>query len=332
MQVKSFDLGRALSKSAFAPVYVLIGSDFFSFNESIQQIKHHWLLAHPDTEIQAFAISHVDDWQQLLAAANNYSLFSDSQLLDVSFDKKSLDTAGKNALNLYVSNKDTQKLVLIRAPLLTTKQLTHFIGLSDVCVVTHVPLTKPALQAWIKQQLRAAQLEFETSITELILNATEGNQLASAQVIEKLALIKEPGDTISIAEVSAQLSEQANYQFNELSDVLLQGHLEQCLRILRQAKADRIEITLVAWVVTQEIRRLIQLHQQHSQGFSLDDACKKGNIWPKKIPLYRTALKRIPQPTLYDALKLSQTLDQGFKSGQLNNPWESLEQLILKLT
>jgi DNA polymerase-3 subunit delta len=328
MQIKYSALAANLRTRQFTAVYVLTGDDIYLTNQSAHSIKTAWCNTENDSTTTQVHLEQPTDWQTLIDHANHYSLFADQQLIEARYDKKTIDVVGKKVLQHYVTHPNASCLIIIRAPLLKPAQYSSFANLT---VVQHTSLTAAGLQQWLQSELKKIPLLFTPAILDLILRHTTGNQLACAQLIEKLKLIYEPGETIQLHDIQAHLIDQSDYQLSELSDAWLRGDLATALRVLQQTARNRTEITLVLWIITQDIRRLIQLHHYQQQGTPFNTACQQLSIWAQKANGYALALKRITLTQLTQLLMSMQQLDVAIKSGSANQPWQNIEQLMLQM-
>jgi DNA polymerase-3 subunit delta len=168
-------------------------------------------------------------------------------------------------------------------------------------------------------------------VPALIHQYTQGNLLACAQTIEKLALISDKTNVLTAEDVKAQLIYQCEYQLYELADACLTANAEKALHLLRQANNNRTEPTLILWLLTQEVRQLIQLSHALKQQVAFSVACSQQKIWPQRANLYERTLTRLPLARLYELLKNSKQLDEQIKSNQSQQIWNGFEQLALTL-
>ena len=330
MLIKQAALAGHLAKK-LSPLYVLIGPDQFLLNESAQAIKHAWR-KQGESDERRVILNQAADWATLLEETGSSSLFFDTVLIDASWDKKTIDATGKAALKHYLETINPGCLVLIRAPFVASKQLLWLSSIHPVTVVQMTPLTPSAMLAWITQDLKKSGLCHTSDIPALIQQYTEGNQLACAQVLEKLALVHAPGESLTPEDVSPHLTDQCDYPLYELAEACLTGHAEKAIHLTRQASENRTEVTLILWLLTQEIRLLIQLTTKLKQGEKLHNACSQLKIWPQRIRHYETTLKRLPVERLYALLRMSQQLDEGMKTGKNKHIWQGVEQLVIGLS
>lgn len=329
MLIKYQVLSSSLQKKLHA-CYVLIGNDPYLLNDAAIQIKQTFL-KRGECSQTILDINQPTDWASLIAEANSYSLFSEYVFLDGRFEKKTIDTTGKALLQDYLANTNDRCLILLRAPQLTNKSLQWLINIPEAIVVQISPLQPQALKQWIEKQLLSHHLKTETAVIELIHQYTQGNMLATAQLIDKLALSYSSNTLITTVMLRDELSDQAHFEVYELSNACLNANAVQSLRLLNQFKLERIEPTLVLWVLTQEIRQLIQLHYALKRNVSIESACAQLKIWSSKIRLYEKAHTRLSLPTLFQLLKKCAQLDEQIKTSQTMQIWEQFDLLALSL-
>jgi len=317
-------------KNKLHAVYVLIGQEHYLLNDAVYSIKKAWK-QQGDSDDKTLHLNTSTDWAMLLEEANSYSLFSELVLLDARFDKKTIDSAGKGVLTQYIEHINTRCLIVLRAPNLQARQLQWLSNHQQVLIVQAAPLTAAALKSWIISQLQTRSIRHEPEVPALIHQYAEGNMLACAQVIERLALISSPQLTLSTSDVMDQLIDQCDYQLYELADACLAANSEKAIHLLRQACLNRTEPTLILWLFTQEIRLLIQLSHKLKQLVAFNTACSQLKIWPQRAKLYQMSLARMPLARLYQLLHRSKELDEKIKSSQNHHIWDLFEQLVLEM-
>lgn len=311
-------------------VYVLVGLDHFLLSEAVLSIKKSWRMR-GETDEKIVDINTAADWELLLQEANSYSLFAENTLLDVRFDKKTIDAVGKNMLSKYLQNINPKCLIIIQASGVSSKQLQWLTNNEHVVLVQVTPLTEAALQSWITHQLKSRSIIHAPQVPSLIHQYSQGNMLACAQVIEKLTLVYDEATELTVDEVRAQLIDQCDFQLYELADACLTAKTEKALHLLRQACNNRAEPTLILWILTQEIRQLIQLSHLLKQSITFSAACAQLKIWPKRAKSYEMTLKRLSLSQLYQLLNNSQQLDERIKTNQSQQIWQGFETLTLSL-
>lgn len=312
-------------------IYLLFGDSPYLFNEASDAIKKAWKTQYPDSETSIIDINNASDWQLLNEISQSYSLFSHYRLFDIRYDKKTLDAAGKNFLTTYLNNIDESTLFLLSMANLPKKQVDWLINQKEVIGIQVKDFPEMQMLQWINQKLLANNLNFERELPRLIHQYSEGNMLAAAQTIEKLALSTEKDVALTIAEVKTQLTNQCNFELYELSDACLSGNTTKVMQLLEYANNSKIEANLVLWILTQEIRLLLQLSQL-IKTIPLNSALAQLKIWPQKANLYQNAFKKIGEKNLIILLQTCKKIDERIKSGQNFQIWQSLEQIALSLS
>lgn len=328
MQIKQQYLNQNL-KSKIAPIYILVGQDIYLLNESILSIKSHIKALH-STDENKIHIQSPSDWSNLLDEANSYSLFAEAVIIEVYLDKKSLDNEGKKFLSEYLKAVNSRCYLIIAAPNMPAKAMIGLAANPQVVIVQSYPLDADALKQWISTQLRAKSFTFGSDVPEQVVQYTQGNMLASAQFIEKMALAYPENTKITSDMALEQLHDQSDFSLYDLVDALLLGQSQQVLQILRKSAQSKVEPTLVLWMFSQELRNLLQLISL-TQKIDLKTACSQLKIWPQRARLYQVCLKRVNQETLQYLLKYCQVIDERIKTSAQSLVWPSLENLGVSL-
>ena len=329
MLIKYQALLGLLQKNTRA-IYVLLGNDPYLLNDAAVQIKQSFL-KRPDVSQAVIDIQSPADWSLLVAEANSYSLFSEYVFLDARYDKKTIDATGKALLTEYLAAINDRCLILLRAPLLSAKALQWLVDSPHAIVVQVYPFTADALKQWIDKQLHANGLRSESGVTNLIHQYTQGNMLATAQLIEKLSLCSKPAEVITIAMIREQLSDQSHFEVYALAEACLNADAVQCIRLLQQFRLERIEPILILWILTQEVRLLIQLHYLLKQRTSVDSACNQLKIWSSRVQFYAKATARLSLQPLLTLLGECKQLDEMIKTTQSMQIWDKFDLIALSL-
>jgi DNA polymerase-3 subunit delta len=329
MHIKQSMLPQLVQKK-IAPLYMLLGQDPYLLEESLGIIKCAIKKIY-DYEEHIITVESPEDWNIAIEEANTYSLFSDISLLLIVFDKKTIDLKSKKLLIDYLGSVNPRCFIVIKAPNLPVKQVQALITQEHAIVLTLYPLNQTAMKNWITTELRQNKLNFDSGVPELIYQYTQGNMLACAQVIEKIKLSNETHKIITKQEAQEQLSDQCNHDLFELVEVCLQGFGDKAIQILRHAAQDKTEPTLVLWILTQEVRTIMQLTQLLQQQIEIKTASAKLKIWPQRINLYQACCKRFTESQLKLMHRYCYFIDEGIKSGSGTSAWRSLEYLALSL-
>jgi DNA polymerase-3 subunit delta len=321
-------------RQKLAALYIIFGQDYFLLNEAAESLKLAWKsVNNNEVEESIIAINNPSDWTIVNEEANSYSLFTKSTLIDIRYDKKTLEAAGKDFLAHYLKNTNPSCLLILRAPNLPLKQLQGLTNQDGLHLIQAAPLPGLAMQHWIVEKLKKGGMKFEQEVPVLIHQFTQGNMLACAQVIEKLELLTDPDTLLTTDNVREQLVDQCDYQLFELADACLSHNSEKVIQLIRHACHTKVEPTLVLWLLAQEIRLLVQLTELTTQqALPFSTACSQLKIWPQRVRLYQSSIKKMELGTLLQLLQFCKTIDERIKSTQNNQIWQALEQIALSIS
>jgi len=317
-------------KKKTQPLYVITGSDPFLLNDACLNIKKSWF-NQGETDEKRLDLSTNPDWSLLAQEANSYSLFAFQTLLDLRLEKKSIDKAGVDAIKSYLASENPRCLVILQAFDVPLKQL-QWLDAFSTAIVVHIPQqTEAQSKQWIKSRLQQHSIPHEQSLPEVIYQYTQGNSLAAAQLIEKLSLTDDKTTTITSTTIKAHLIDQCEFQLYDLADACLLANAPKALHILRQALQTRTEPTLLLWLLTQEIRQLINLSYLLKAAINFTDACNKLKIWSSRARSYQTTLSRLSLQDLHQLLHRAKAIDEFIKTSQTQRVWHGLDNIVISL-
>ncbi|HHF7366545.1 TPA: DNA polymerase III subunit delta [Legionella bozemanae] len=330
MQIKQQMLAQQVQKK-IAPLYIIIGQDNYLLEESLATIKSA-IQKNYNYDEQIISIQSAEDWNTVKEEANSYSLFSDTVLLNIFYDKKSIDATGKKILTEYLNLINSRCFIVIRAPNVPAKQLQWISSHEHATLILSYPLNSEALKSWIGAQLKKNFMSYDLQVPDLIHQYTQGNMLACAQVIEKVALSYTPNSKIETQHVLEHLSDQCDHDLFELVDACLLGQGDKAIQVLRHAANNKTEATLVLWMLSQEIRLIIQLSYLMEKKIDIQNACSQLKIWPQRVNLYKICCNRLNQVILQQLHRYCYSIDEHIKSNSsYTQVWNSLENAALSL-
>ncbi len=326
MKIKYNQLAGFLNQNV--PImYVLSGQDHYLSTDAMRQIKQAWQSKHPDSETKTLHMIKPEDWQALVHEANAYDLFNEFSLIDVYFEKKTMDATGKNQLQAYLDHPNPNTAIVLRFSEPSASSVTWLANHPKVLLLQLTSLTPAELARWIQTALHQHQIKYEADVPHLIQLYTQGNQWATAQIIEKITLFLNPDETLTTKILKEHLVDQSIHQRYDLSDACLRGDFTNAIRLLL-AQNYQTEASLILWLLTQDLRQLIEL-KHLIQNMSLSNAFKERNIWSQKTPLFEAAMKRLDHKKLHELLLESQRIDTLIKNNQTVLIQQSFERWIL---
>lgn len=324
------DLDRQLA-SGLAPVYLISGDEPLLVQEAADAIRAAAREAGID-EREVFHVESGFDWQEMLQSAGALSLFSSRRMLELRMRSAAPGKEGGAVLVDWVAQASGDDILLILMPKLDQRsQNTKWYGALEQAGV-HLPVWQVGLEEmprWLRGRLRREGVRLDDEALELLAARVEGNLLAAAQTVTRLALAAHDG-TWTAAELLEVLGDDARYTPFELADRMLAADAEQAHRILVTLRAEGTEPLPIVGVLAYEMRSLRALRSAHEAG-RLDAEMKTRRVMARRQDLVRSAVVRLPMPLLDGALRDLAVVDQAVKGLLAIDPWDELDRLVLRI-
>ena len=328
----SNQLSASLQKQ-LASIYLISGDETLLVDETVHSIRAQARTL-GFSERQRFDITTHFDWSSVEESLASLSLFSDKKIIELYLTNK-LNDKGRKIIKDYIGKPSEDIVLLLVSPKLDAsasrsawvKQITdkgHWLPIW--------PLNPSQLSRYLQQRLAKSKLTIEPEALSLLIERTEGNLLASAQEIDKLALLVERNTHVDAELLMAQVADNARYNVFDLMDKMLAGQSRSSLRSLKGMAAEGSEPTLILWAITKEIRLLINIHHSVSRGEALAKVYDKQRVWKQRQTLVKTALARIDLTTATQALAKACAIDHSIKGLGFSNVWDQLKELVLLLS
>ena len=292
------------------------------------------------------------DWSEVLAAAGSLSLFAERRIIELRIPSAKPGKDGGAVIEQLArqAQQDDSTLFLMLLGKLErqTRDSTWFGALGAQGVTIQIEqLPRHALVPWIAQRLARQQQRVMDGdegqrTLEFFAERVEGNLLACAQEIEKLALLypvepQQPEGTrmLSFEQVESAVLNVARYDVFKLSEVLLAGELGRARRMLEGLQAEGEAPVLVHYTISEDIRALKRARDGLDQGRPLPLVLREQRVWGPRERLFERVLPQLNGQAL-GALLLSAHHADGVIKG-LRRPdwpvdaWQALHRLASAL-
>lgn len=321
MRLKPEQLERTVAKP-LAPVWLVAGDEPFQQGESCDLIRRAAQQQGYDDR-QLFSADTGIDWHAILSASQSMGLFGGRTLIEIRLGEKRPDKTGSEILQKLLSNPSPDVLLLISSSKLDRRRDVRSKWVTAIdkegVLIEIWPVESSRLPAWISQRLQKKSLRANDDAIALLSERSEGNLLACAQEIDKLALLYADIE-IEPKHVQEAVGNSSRYTVFDLTDALTDS--TRALRILDGLREEGAEPPVILWSLTREARMMEALVTGNSQSVRLP---------PQKVAtLERHALK-LGLPSLGQALSLAAHIDQSIKGMRRGSPWQGLAALVLRL-
>jgi DNA polymerase-3 subunit delta len=286
------------------------------------------------TERQVLFVERSFDWQQLRAATQEMSLFSDKRVIEVRLAGASPGNEGGAALVEIAAQAASDLFIMVVADKMDTRALSTKWVMSiekHGWLLQIWPVELAQLPVWIERRLQRAGLQAEVGVSQLIADRVEGNLLAAQQEVEKLALLH-PGAVLCIDDVMAAVSDSARYDVLQLGIAAMQGQTSRALHILQGLKEEGIAATLVLWGVHKDLQWLARAAFGISRGQGAEAAIFASGAWRPRHAAMKQALARLKLAALRGMLIDASQVDAAIKGVNRRDPWVELRGLVARLS
>lgn len=319
-------------QSKLAPVYFISGDETLL----VQEARDAILASARKQGFSELEYHHVNkgfDWNSLYGATHSLSLFGEKTVVELRMQSAKPGTAGAKALVNYVNNPVSDKILLIVTPKLeaATSKTKWYKSIDDVGITLPIwPIEAQALGKWTLDRMRAAEINTDPQGVKVILEATEGNLLATAQEIEKLRLLY-GASTLTTDQITTAIADNARFDVYQLVDTIHKGDGKHIIRVLNRLRQEGTEPMLINWAVAREIRMMINVMMALKSGTQSGLALRQNGVWDKRQPLVKHAISKHNISRLQKMLLATNNIDMAIKGLRKSNVWDDLTALALRL-
>jgi len=330
MQIGPEQLSAQL-KRKLAPVYFISGDEPLLAQECADAIRAA-VHAAGYLERSVFTAESGFDWAGFFAETRAGSLFADRRLIELRLPTgKPGEQGGKTLVEICDDPSPDIVLLVIAGKLDKQARATKWASALERAgvAVTLYPVEARQLPSWIERRLREHGLAPGLGVVDMLMHYTEGNLLACAQEIEKLAMLTT--GTVSVDDIAGNLGDNARFSVFALAEAALAGDTAGVTRMMRTLKAEGEAPALVSWVLVREIRELARMAQAVASGRGEAQVLDEYRVWQRRKPLVRKALARIELGDWYDLIAAAARADRVIKGRRAGDAWRELESLALAL-
>ncbi len=322
MQLRQEQLAHHL-KSELKPIYVIGGDEPLLVLEAAQSVREA-ARTQGFTERQVFEVDARFDWSQLGSEASAMSLFASRKILDLRMKSPKPGREGGAALSAYADALNPDNLLLITTGKLdrNTLKAKWLSALERAGAVVQVwPLRPQELPSWLDQRMKTRGLRPEPEACRLLAQRVEGNLLAAAQEIDKLALLQGEG-AVTAGDIESLVADSARFDVFRLTDAALSGRADRALRIIESLQAEDAPLPVVAWALTKEVRVIAELRGAMDRGANMQPIFRANGVWDARKNLLQRAMRRLSAEQWQTLLQDCARLDQMAKGQAAGEPWE----------
>ncbi|MES0872994.1 DNA polymerase III subunit delta [Sinimarinibacterium thermocellulolyticum] len=328
MQLKPSQLPAHL-KSMLAPVYLVAGEEPLLIQEALDAIRAK-ARAEGYGERQVFEVERGFDWQRVAESCASLSLFASRRIVEVRMSTGP-DDAGREMLQQLVQPPAPDVLLLVVCGALDarTREAAWYKALDAAGASLYVWAVKGRdFGDWLDARLRDAGVRADAEAVRLLAERTEGNLLAAAQDVAKLALLY-PNRHVGIDELAQAVADSARFEAFDLNDRVLDGDAAGALRSLARLRDEGAAPLEILGALMWSLRQLIRATLVFARTRDANAACDSAGIRRFQQARYVRALARTRPAQALAWLRRAAHIDRLVKTGQEAAAWEELITLIL---
>lgn len=331
MELRPEQLAAGGADEPLHPAYLIAGPETLRVLEAADAVRAR-ARAQGIGEREVFDADGRDfDWDRLDAAFNAPSLFSARRLVEVRLPGGKPGKEGAEVISAFCANPPPDVVLLITAGEWgRAYQGKWSDAVARVGVLAVAWAIKPhELPGWIESRLRGKGVRADRDAVQLLADRVEGNLLAAAQEIDKLALLTR-GETLDAARMESLVANAARYDVFRLTDAMLAGQGAQVSRILAGLRAEGEMVAGLMPMVVKELLRTASLARVQVNGGNVAAEMKAQGIWEAKQAPFKRALQRHAAATRWDRFVAEASkIDRTAKGRGDGDAWVMLERLLL---
>lgn len=324
-------LARQLERG-IDPIYTVCGDEPFLVEETASMVRSAARSAGYD-EREVFHAERGFDWSALASAAASLSLFASKRVIELRLPSAKPGDVGARALVDYCARPAEDTILLVIAGKLdgNTRKSKWISALRDAGPFQEFrPLGLPELNRWLVARMRTRGLQPHPDAVELLVQRVEGNLLAAAQEVDKLALLHGAGP-VTVDAVREAVADSARYDLFQWVDAAVAGESARALRMLDGMRAEGAEPVLVLWALVRELRTLASVTAAVARGEPVDRALYAARVWQARQSLVRSAVGRLRPSRVARLLRRASITDRVIKGAAPGAAWDELAYLTVGL-
>lgn len=272
------------------------------------------------------------DWDALAASLLAPSLFANRRLVEIRLPTGKPGTEGAKRIAEFCATPPPDVVLLVIAGEWSRqhggKWSEAIARIGHSCIAW--PVRPHELESWIERRLRSRGLRATPDAVARLAQRIEGNLLAAAQEVDKLALLAAGDAPIDLARMDALVADSARYDVFRLVDAALNGQPAQVARMLAGLRAEGEAVPALMGMVVKELQTIAALAR--ARNFAAE--CKALRVWDAKQAVYKRALGRHPperwQRWVVEAGRVDRIAKGRVRLGEEPaDAWLQLERLLL---
>jgi len=313
-----------------APVYLIAGPERLLVEEAADQVRVA-ARAHEVAERIRLEADGRFNWDELAQSTGTASLFATRRLVEVRLASGKPGKDGGAAIRAWVGDgRDDVLLLLFDHWEIAQERSAWFKAVDAAGVFVPCWAVKPAqLPRWIGARLKRRGLNGDANVCRFLAERLEGNLLAAAQEVDRLALLL-PGQRLDERTLEQAVADSARFDAFRLTELALTGQAGAALRCIRGLREADIAPPAILWALGRELEIALAVARRSARE-PIDRVFGELHVWKARQEPIRACVKRLGANTLERAVTGLSRLDRLAKGQAFGDFWIELERLCVLL-
>ncbi|MFT4198585.1 MAG: DNA polymerase III subunit delta [Pseudoxanthomonas sp.] len=331
MDIAPERLPERLAAGELLPAYLVAGPEALLVLEAADAVRAR-ARALGIGEREVFDMEgRAPDWDALASSLAAPGLFSPRRLIEVRLPGGKPGKDGAELLAAFCADPPADVVLLVIAGEWSKAHHGKWVdAIGRIGAVSIAWQVKPhEVAGWLQGRLRSRGLATDREAVALLAERVEGNLLAAAQEVDKLALLAD-GRSLDAATLQSLVADAARFDVFRLVEVALSGQGAQAARMLAGLRAEGENVAGLMPVLVRELLRCAQLARVAERGGNLAAEMKAQGLWESRQAPFKRALQRHAAPARWDRLvAVAGRVDRVAKGRAAGDAWVALERLLL---
>ncbi|GAA3929255.1 DNA polymerase III subunit delta [Luteimonas lutimaris] len=330
MELSPDSLVARLAGEPLCPVYMVTGPEPLLVLEAADAIRAH-AREQGYAEREVFDADGRDfDWGPLAATFRAPSLFSSQRLVELRLPTARPGKEGAELIVDYCAQPPGDIVLLITGNEWSKKhggKWSEAVARTGRLAVARA-LRPDQMTGWVEARLRMRGVKADRGAVQRLVERVEGNLLAAAQEIDKLALLAD-GQPLDAARMESLVADAARFDVFRMIDSALNGQGARAARMLAGLRAEGEAIPALMGMVVKELLTVATLARAQARGANMAAEFRAQRVWASKEAVYRRALQRHPALQWERFVAEAGRVDRIAKGRADGDAWQVLERLLL---
>ena len=311
---------RIAKAAELKPVYLIAGEEHLLVIEAADALRARAReLGYSEREVHD--VESGFDWNDLARSGAAMSLFASQRLIELRLPTGKPGTEGSEAIQEWCERAPSDCVLLITCTQWSKKQegkWTQAVERAGVFLPLW-PLKRDELPGWVQSRAASRSVQLTPDAVDALVRRTEGNLLACAQEIDKLALLAD-GRRVDVRELEDLVADSARFDVFGMVEAAFAGDGARTRRMLASLRAEgEAPATLMAWLLS------------NLQAATQSGAFRNEGIWGTRDAAFRKALARGDTRFWEQRLVEAARVDRLAKGRGVDDPYVALERLLLRI-